>query len=209
MIFLHHGQAPSGRTPREASLKHSCRRSDRRSINAAQHKAPGDSDSGRTAYRGLVVPVADTVNRPQSPAAAATHALLRHLEQVGFDGAPRYLGKDDRGRDVLSFVEAMPHPALSRVGADRLHPRQRRRACSSISRRGADLRPARYRWPTSVPQEFHSGLVCHNDVNLDNVIFRHGEAVGLIDFDLASPGIALWDIAMVAGCGCRSATRST
>jgi hypothetical protein len=31
-------------------------------------------------------------------------ALLAHLERVGFEGAPRPLGIDDEGREVLSFV---------------------------------------------------------------------------------------------------------
>jgi hypothetical protein len=32
------------------------------------------------------------------------HALLRHLERAGFDGAPRVIGIDQRGREILSFV---------------------------------------------------------------------------------------------------------
>ena len=35
----------------------------------------------------------------------------------------------------------------------------------------------------------------HNDVNLDNVVFRAGRAVALIDFDLAGPGSRAWDVA--------------
>ncbi|WP_412080688.1 phosphotransferase [Streptomyces sp. SCL15-4] len=41
-------------------------------------------------------------------------------------------------------------------------------------------------------------MVCHNDVCPDNVVFRDGRAAALIDFDLAAPGRALWDIAMTA-----------
>jgi len=33
------------------------------------------------------------------------HAVLRHLERAGFDGAPRVLGFDDRGREVLTFLD--------------------------------------------------------------------------------------------------------
>src|SRR5271156_2106642 len=33
------------------------------------------------------------------------HALLRHLERVGFDGAPRVIGIDERGREMLSFID--------------------------------------------------------------------------------------------------------
>ena len=30
--------------------------------------------------------------------------MLKHLEAVGFDGAPRFLGVDDRGREILSYI---------------------------------------------------------------------------------------------------------
>jgi len=40
--------------------------------------------------------------------------------------------------------------------------------------------------------------VSHNDPNLDNVIFSGDRAVALIDFDLAGPGSAAWDVACAA-----------
>ena len=36
------------------------------------------------------------------------HALRRHFERVGFDGAPRFLGIDEDGREILSFVQGEP-----------------------------------------------------------------------------------------------------
>jgi hypothetical protein len=62
----------------------------------------------------------------------------------------------------------------------------------------ATFDPAPYRWPASPPEPFTGGLVLHNDPNLDNVVFRHGRAVALIDFDLASPGTRVWDVAAAA-----------
>jgi Ser/Thr protein kinase RdoA (MazF antagonist) len=55
-----------------------------------------------------------------------------------------------------------------------------------------------HRWPPAVPAPFRAGLISHNDPNLDNVIFAGGRAVALIDFDLASPGSAVWDVACAA-----------
>ena len=43
-----------------------------------------------------------------------------------------------------------------------------------------------------------TGVVSHNDPNLDNIVFRDGRAVALIDFDLAGPGSRVWDIACAA-----------
>ena len=55
---------------------------------------------GGTANRGLVVRQGDTVRRPLRPTSAATHALLNHLEHVGFDGAPRLGTTPDNQREV-------------------------------------------------------------------------------------------------------------
>ena len=72
---------------------------------------------GGTANRGLVVRQGDTVHRPLRSTSAAAHALLHHLADVGFDGAPRLLGIDAHGREVLSYIpgEAVtpPYPAWS------------------------------------------------------------------------------------------------
>ena len=46
--------------------------------------------------------VGDTVRRKTGPWTQAVHALLCHLERVGFDGAPRVLGMDYWGREVFS-----------------------------------------------------------------------------------------------------------
>ena len=38
-------------------------------------------------------------------ASVTVHAFLRHLEAVGFQGAPRVIGIDDEDREILSFIE--------------------------------------------------------------------------------------------------------
>lgn len=59
---------------------------------------------GGTANRGLIMRRGDAVHRPPGPHAASVHALLTYLDEVGFDGAPRFLGMDEQGREVLSFI---------------------------------------------------------------------------------------------------------
>ena len=155
--------------------------------------------TGGTANRGQVVRVGDTVRRPQRPTSPATHALLRHLADVGFTGAPRFLGIDELDREVLSYVPgtaitppfpdwALTDEALASVAALLL---SYHRAVETF-----DWTP--YAWPPSAPEAFRGGLISHNDVNLDNVVFRDGQAVALIDFDLAGPGSRLWDVACAA-----------
>jgi aminoglycoside phosphotransferase (APT) family kinase protein len=41
-------------------------------------------------------------------------------------------------------------------------------------------------------------VVCHNDLFPENVVFRDGAVVALIDFDMAAPGRPLWDLAIAA-----------
>ena len=80
-------------------------------IDSAEPEIPllgGDVTEG-------IVRVGGTVRRPMGRNAAFVHALLNHLEAVGFDGAPRYLGVDAAGREVLTYIEGevagRPHPA--------------------------------------------------------------------------------------------------
>lgn len=148
---------------------------------------------------GRVIRVGDTVRRPWRPTSPSTNALLNHLERVGFDGAPRFLGVDDHGREVLSFVpgqaaiEPLPSWALSDEALVSVAELLRRYHDAVASFDGT-----RHVWPRPVPAPFRDGIVTHNDPNLDNVIFVDGRAVALIDFDLASPACAPWDVACAA-----------
>ena len=143
--------------------------------------------------------VGDTVRRPVRAGSPSTWALLDHLERVGFDGAPRFLGVDDHGREILSFIpgeaaiEPYQHWALTDEALVSVAELLRRYhdAVASFDAAGRS-------WPDFVPAEFRDGLISHNDPNLDNIIFSGGVAVGLIDFDLASPGSAVWDVTCAA-----------
>jgi hypothetical protein len=53
---------------------------------------------------GGVVRIGDTVRRPAGPWTPAVHALLDYLHAAGFHGAPRPLGLDELGREVLTFI---------------------------------------------------------------------------------------------------------
>jgi hypothetical protein len=164
---------------------------------------PGDGGDvllpGGLTNAGRVSRVGNTVRRPRRPTSAATWALFEHLERAGFDGAPRFLGVDDRGREMLSFIpgEAAIEPYQGWALTDEALV-----SVAELLRRyhdaAAAFDAAGHSWPDFVPAEFRDGLVSHNDPNLDNVIFADGVAVGLIDFDLAGPGSAVWDVACAA-----------
>ena len=173
----------------------------------SHQRPPRDSDAtgqhdhevplpGGIANRGKVVRVGNTVRRPQRDTSPATHALLSHLERVGFDGAPRFLGVDSQGREVLTYIPGSP--AISPYPDWALTDE----ALASVAKllrnyheAVAHFDPTPHNWPPSPPRSMVGPLVSHNDPNLDNIIFRDGRAVALIDFDLAGPGSALWDVA--------------
>lgn len=155
---------------------------------------------GGTTNRGLVVRVGDTVRRPQRARSAATHALLRHLQDAGFTGAPRFLGVDRSGREVLSYVEGKavlpPFPAWGLTDEALDSVALLLRAFHDAT---TTFDPGGHEWTAAVPPEFRDGeVISHNDPNLDNVVFRDGRAVALIDFDLSSPGSRLWDVTCAA-----------
>ncbi|MER5321634.1 phosphotransferase [Streptosporangium roseum] len=147
-----------------------------------------------------VVRVGDTVRRPVGFNAPLVHALLRHLEVVGFAGAPRFLGVDAAGREVLTFiageVAGRPRPAwiadearLASVG--RLVRAYDDAAAGFVLPEG--VRPfaglGRLTEPPGMPPapSYPAELVGHMDFTPDNIVFRDGEAVALIDFDMAKP----------------------
>ena len=53
---------------------------------------------------GGAVRIGNTVRRQVGPWTPAVHALLHYLEEVGFTGAPKALGIDRQGREILSFL---------------------------------------------------------------------------------------------------------
>jgi hypothetical protein len=80
-----------------------------------------ESDLAGGASGIRVVRVGHTVRRPLHRNSAFVHALLLHLEAVGFEGAPRFLGIDEEGREILSYVEGRVYPGVDEID-DRFEP---------------------------------------------------------------------------------------
>ena len=53
-------------------------------------------------------------------------------------------------------------------------------------------------WNDSLVDPAGGTLVCHNDVEPSNVVFRDGIAVALLDFGFAAPGRPFYDLAHLA-----------
>jgi hypothetical protein len=129
----------------------------------------------------VVVRVGDTVRRPPEPPEVVE--LLLWYERVGFDGAPRFLGYDEQGREMLSFVEGDPGFAPVPSSDD------------VVAELGRVLRRAHDAQEGFAP----GGLVIgHCDLFWTNVIFRDGLPVALIDWELARPVTRTLEIGLAA-----------
>ena len=140
-----------------------------------------------------VVRVGDTVRRSPGRQSAAVQALLRHLESEGVDGAPRALGFDDQGREIVTFIDG----ELRFVWDDDVLP-----ALGSLIRRlhdaaaSFDYLPHAGSWigPIRAPVE----TICHNDIVPWNTVYRDRMPIAFIDWDAAAPGPRAWDLAYAA-----------
>jgi hypothetical protein len=142
---------------------------------------------------GLVTPVArvgDTVHRPPPANAAFVHDLLAHLEGHGWPGAPRYLGTDAQGREVLSFLDG--HVAWEATQPPEVGSDESLAAVALLVRQLHDL-------TAGTPLAGAAEVVCHNDLSPRNTVYRdtgHGlRPAAFIDWDLAAPGDRLHDLA--------------
>lgn len=127
----------------------------------------------------------------------SVHALLDYLSDVGFQAAPKALGRDTRGREVLTFLHGdVVHPDHRYLLADTSAlvdvARLIRRYHDAIA---AFVPPPGAIWqdiaadPASVPE-----VICHNDFAPWNLIATK-DGWAFIDWDVAAPGRRYWDLA--------------
>lgn len=139
-----------------------------------------------------VVRIGNRVHRPAAPWNGPVHALLRHLADQGYDGAPRVHGFDDLGREVLDFLPGRivedPHElsidAVASVG-------RLLRGYHDATVSFVPTAPTGWQLPSRSPLE----VICHGDAAWYNTVFTGDHATGFIDFDTAHPGPRSWDLA--------------
>lgn len=142
-----------------------------------------------------VVRVGDTVRRPVGPATATIDALLTHLAAVGFVGAPRPLGRDERGRQVLSWMPGRTGDPQTGLPARRL---------GALGRLLRDLHEATAGWSPPVDAVWEQAIppdrlevVGHGDPGPWNIVDGPSGLV-LIDWDAAGPTSVGWELAYAA-----------
>lgn len=111
---------------------------------------------GRTTSE--VVKVRDTVRRPRSPNSDFVQRLLKHLEARRFAGAPRYLGLDEAGRDILSYIPGDVPADLGTFTAAQLT-------------QGARLLRSFHDATVDFEDKGSAEVVCHGDASPCNCVF--------------------------------------
>lgn len=152
-----------------------------------------------------LVRVGATVRRPRQPFSDSVAAYLRHLEGVGFAGAPRWRGVDERDRDILDFIpgQVPGSPLESWASGDEVL------AAVAVLLRGLHdasegfTPPSTARWfgddlvvelPADALVDERLDLVTHSDVTPQNVVFIDARPIALIDFDMTRPNSRLLDV---------------
>lgn len=142
-----------------------------------------------------VVRIGGTVRKPATAATPAVEALLGHLAALGFEGAPRTLGRDERGRHVLEYVPGQMADTLPPLTTPELH--RLGRLIRDFHHAVATFEPpAAARWQVVTPPD-RVELICHNDLAPWNLVRDEARWV-FIDWDGAGPGSRLWDLAYAA-----------
>ncbi len=137
------------------------------------------------------------VAKDTGPWAATVHSLLRHLEEVGFTGAPRVVGSgfDAAGREVLTYVEGEfvdtgPWTLEGTAAVGKL--------LRELHQATASYRPP----PDAIWQPWfgrplggETRIISHCDVAPWNIVARNGLPVALIDWEHAGPVDPLIELA--------------
>jgi hypothetical protein len=132
-----------------------------------------------------VVRVGDTVRRPLKEKSAFVHDVLRHLEGQGFDRAPRFLGIDEKGREMLTYI---PGRVPQQVGG---FQKEQWLAAARLLRLFHDA-------TTNCESKGGCEVICHGDPAPGNYVLRDGTPFALIDFEAAHPGKREEDVGYAA-----------
>lgn len=141
----------------------------------------------------------EVVYRQTGPWAETVHALLRHLEDVGFTNAPRVVGSgfDTEGRETLTFLPGAslhpgpwPEDAMFNLG----------KLLADLHRATASFQPP----PNAIWRDWFgrtlgdgARIIGHCDLGDWNIIAQNGQPSGLIDWEQAGPVDPLVELAQL------------
>jgi hypothetical protein len=132
-----------------------------------------------------VVRKGEAVHRECAENTVFVRELLEHLESEELKTFPRYLGVDEKNREIFRFLHGKAlHP--SSIKEDGLYQQ-----LAMIMR---ELHDSTHDHPLACGQE----CVIHGDISPSNTVVEGSHINGIIDWDCARPGHRLEDLGWVA-----------
>ncbi|WP_053848972.1 phosphotransferase [Streptomyces sp. NRRL B-24085] len=135
-----------------------------------------------------VVRIGGTVRRRPFQRSEYVRELLALFESAGWRGAPRFLGVDERGREILEYVGGDAAVTPGERAASRTDE-----ALAEVAR----LVRAFHDLTHGTALAGDRDVVCHNDLAPKNTVYAARRPVAFIDWDLAAPGERTHDLAHV------------
>jgi hypothetical protein len=140
----------------------------------------------------------ETVLREQKSWSSTIHRILLHLEKVGYTNSPRFIGIDESGKEILSFVQGeckVDYPITNDSNEQLLIIKK----VAEMMRKYHDATLSfeiteKDNWMFTYKGPLEKEVICHNDIAPYNVTFVHNIPYGLIDFDTCCPAPRIWDI---------------
>jgi len=159
----------------------------------------GLTDGGST--RNRTVKIGDIVHKT----AAAQHPMVReyllYLEEKEMPGVPRFLGVDEQGRDMFSYLPGKTmgpdyphdHPCLHSdqcVVDTARFMRKLHDVSVGFLPRAIEAGWKNPHFPNETPE-----IICHADAAIWNFVYVNDRIAGLFDFEQAHPGTRYWELA--------------
>ena len=136
---------------------------------------------GRTTQE--VVLIGDRVFRSIGPNTPFVHHILTFLENAGVHCVPKYMGMEtDGNREILSYITGSVPRNLGQFSIEQ--------CCQAVQ-----LMKALHKCLQDFPGCPDGETVCHNDLSPCNFVFNGDKPIAVIDWDAASFGCPLNDLA--------------
>lgn len=146
-----------------------------------------------------VVKIGNTVRR-KIMGNVMLHSYLQYLESEGMRGVPRFLGIDEQGREILTYVPGKTAEHGYDFGHPCLHSDQAICDMALFMRKLHDVSTGflpiavKEGWINPHLPDIAYETICHGDAAIWNFTLVNDRIYGMIDFDQACPGTRAWDL---------------
>ncbi len=133
------------------------------------------------------------IYKEASEASHTIHELLTYVRAQGITWVPESKGINAEGKHVLSYIEGeVPHDTPEWLWEESILLEAARKLRQwHDATANFDYKNGTWLLENDEAKE----VICHNDFAPYNCVFQDRKWIGVIDFDVCSPGSRLWDIA--------------